>query len=94
MIGYRLRIKQSIKREFKCFYSLPLLIDQWEIKLFCPCKKCNNYIVKSRDDVEVDLFTIDIGPTYTRWFRHGKKRHDLICEESDSNDESDGCVSR
>ena len=26
-------------------------------KIYCPCKKCNNYFAKTRDDVEADLLT-------------------------------------
>lgn len=45
---------------------------------------------KSHDDVEDDLLTIGIVPTYTQWVRHGGKRHDAVSEDSDSDDESDG----
>ena len=33
-------------------------------KIYCPCKKCNNYFAKTRDDVEADLLTIGILPSY------------------------------
>ena len=26
-------------------------------KIYCPCKKCNNYFAKTTDDVEADLLT-------------------------------------
>uniref|UniRef100_A0A7N2R3Z2 Transposase-associated domain-containing protein n=1 Tax=Quercus lobata TaxID=97700 RepID=A0A7N2R3Z2_QUELO len=59
-------------------------------KIYCPCKKCNNYFAKTRDDVEADLLTIGILPSYTHWFRHGEERHFQTCDSLDSNDESDG----
>lgn len=60
-----------------------------EDQIFCPCKNCNNYVLKTRGDVEGDLLTIGIVSTYTRWFRHGEERHDPVSEESDSDDETD-----
>ncbi|XP_030950831.1 uncharacterized protein LOC115974558 [Quercus lobata] len=59
-------------------------------KIYCPCKKCNNYFAKTRDDVEADLLTIGILPSYTHWFRHGEERHFQTCDSLDSDDESDG----
>ena len=59
-------------------------------KIYCPCKKCNNYFAKTRDDVEADLLTIGILPSYTRWFRHGEERHFQTFDSLDSDDESDG----
>uniref|UniRef100_A0A2N9I4P1 DUF4218 domain-containing protein n=1 Tax=Fagus sylvatica TaxID=28930 RepID=A0A2N9I4P1_FAGSY len=61
-----------------------------EDKILCPCKRCNHYFAKSRDDVEADLITIGIVPTYTRWFRHGEETHSETCDNLVSDDESDG----
>ncbi|XP_030953586.1 uncharacterized protein LOC115976445 [Quercus lobata] len=58
-------------------------------KIFCPCKRCNNYFAKTRDDVEGDLLTIGILPSYTRWFRHGEERRFETCDSLNSDDESD-----
>ena len=69
---------------------LHLSIQQWGDKIFCPCKQCNNYFAKTRDDVEADLLTIGILPNYTRWLRHGEERHFETCDSLDSDDESDG----
>ena len=59
-------------------------------KIYCLCKKCNNYFAKTRDDVEADLLTTSILPSYTHWFRHGEKRHFQTCDSLDSDDESEG----
>ena len=48
----------------------------------------DNYFAKTRDDVEADLLTIDILPSYTHWFRHGEERHFQTCDSLDSDDES------
>ena len=59
-------------------------------KIYCLCKKCNNYFAKTTDDVEADLLTTSILPSYTHWFRHGEERHFQTCDSLDSDDESDG----
>ena len=58
-------------------------------KIFCPCKRCNNYFAKTRDDVKGDLLTIGILPSYTRWFRHGEERRFETCDSLNSDGESD-----
>ena len=59
-------------------------------KIYCLCKKCNNYFAKTRDDVEADLLTTGILPSYTHWFRHGEESHFQTCDSLDSDDESEG----
>ena len=59
-------------------------------KIYCPCKKCNNYFANTRDNVEANLLTIGILPSYTHWFRHGEERHFQTCDSLDSDDELDG----
>ena len=59
-------------------------------KIYCPWKKCKNYFAKTKDDVEVDLLTTRILPSYFHWFRYGEERHFQTCDSLDSDDESDG----
>ncbi|CAA0813526.1 Unknown protein [Striga hermonthica] len=48
-------------------------------KIRCPCRKCNNVLYQSRDDVEADLLENGIVKHYTKWEFHG--------EESDESDD-------
>ena len=32
----------------------------------CPCKRCSNAVLKTRDDVKADLLVYGIVPSYTR----------------------------
>ena len=59
-------------------------------KIYYPCKKCNNYFAKTRDDVEANLLTTGIPPSYSHWFRHGEERHFETSDSLDSDDESNG----
>ncbi|KAK7855577.1 hypothetical protein CFP56_027330 [Quercus suber] len=59
-------------------------------QIYCLCKKCNNYLAKTKDDGEADLPTTGILPSYTHWFRHSEERHFQTCDSLESDDESDG----
>ncbi|KAL4578884.1 hypothetical protein LXL04_015015 [Taraxacum kok-saghyz] len=52
------------------------IVDDKEVfQIRCPCFKCNNRIYKTRDLVELDIFTSGFMPDYYIWYAHGESYH-------------------
>ena len=49
----------------------------------CPCKRCNNRQLKSKDDIRVHLSKFGFMPDYMLWHGHGEVLHAV--DESDGN---------
>ena len=89
-VKIRNRALPKYRQGVKEFLDFAFEHTTMEDKILCPCKRCNHYFTKSRDDVEADLITIGTVPTYTQWFRHGEETHSETCDNLVSDDELDG----
>lgn len=54
-------------------------------KILCPCINCNNVYYKSRDEVQFDLVSKGIVPSYINWYYHGEYEF----EEEEVSDEAE-----
>ncbi|CAA0831001.1 Unknown protein [Striga hermonthica] len=78
----------------KNFLDFAYYSKQGSDKIRCPCKKCNNVCLRSRDNVEADLLEYGILQSYITWMLHGEEIDDSSNEKLDSdpldgNDEGD-----
>ncbi|CAK9317660.1 unnamed protein product [Citrullus colocynthis] len=53
-------------------------------QIYCPCKRCNNAILKTRDDVEENLLMFGIVQSYTRWTMHDEESFSYEVGENDN----------
>ncbi|XP_057795034.1 uncharacterized protein LOC131011265 [Salvia miltiorrhiza] len=70
------------------FLSFAYATKDVQEKIRCPCKRCNNVLYQSRDDVEADLLQYGFIKDYAIWMLHGEELPDSDSDE----DEDEGMI--
>ncbi|KAK6917120.1 Transposase-associated domain [Dillenia turbinata] len=66
----------------KKFLEFAYIIKEGDVKILCPCSKCNNYHDQYKDIVMTHLIKNGIGKDYTRWIYHGEAFEDDLDEDN------------
>ena len=61
----RTRVLEEYKNGVRSFLDFEFM-HTISNHIFCPCKRCNNAVLKTQDDVKADLLVYGIVPSYTR----------------------------
>jgi len=82
------RVLQEYRNGVRSFLDFAFM-HATSSQIYCPCKRCNKAVLKTRDDVEADLLMFGIVQSYTRWTMHGEESfsYEVGENDNDSNDE-------